>query len=32
MAYQQKTLAGGSLMKSTIIKTLFGGGKTLNGR
>ncbi len=31
MAYQRKTLVGGSLMKLTITKTLFGGGKTLNG-
>ncbi len=30
MAYQWKTLAEGSLMKSAIIKTLFEGGKTLN--
>jgi hypothetical protein len=29
MAYQRKVLAGGSLMKLTITKTLFGGGKTL---
>jgi hypothetical protein len=27
MAYQLKTLAEGSLMKSTIIKRLFGGEK-----
>ncbi len=29
MAYQRKALAEGSLMKLTITKTLFGGGKTL---
>jgi hypothetical protein len=31
MVYQRKRLAGSSLMKSTIIKILFGGGNKLNG-